>query len=876
MPKGGECQAQFCDPRGMTEQQSPGLSDLPRRTAPSHGPEAEALLDEVRESVATLTGLLVYREDLGDEAGDFIRRAVEEVEGRLDRREIRVAIVGEPGSGKSTLLDALLGERLLGLTPTEPSIVITVRRAEQRAYRARLKSGAFEEFATRVPDPTRKLAAELAAAEEVSGRGKRRFEETRIELAAAADAVEEAESKLGAAFREFELARDRAANLTGDLDGAERAKEALVESAATAKSTLPLVLRSRPAWWALWSWIARLVVIVIVARAYRAYRKVARKLNDAEGDVAARRLETSRAADRCREAEVQLAAANGPVEQARKALADMQHIHDGAERRREELEREAERRRDDVDRAREERRQRFASEVRSLTDPGARGKEVDEIEIEFPARLLPDDVAIIDAAGATSENIALRDRAWRIIREQADGCIVVSELEHAVSSKAQKFLEQLKEAVPHAILVLTKMDESFSWAKKQGMGDPLEEVERARKIGTRRFAREVGRDPSAVLSVAVAAEEALREGEASEPARRSFEAAVALVFKLLRQERALILGARSAGIVRRCIGGATEARARAERSYQARLAALEAQRIPSPDLFRAEQMQAAEALVLDAARAVIAASKKTLAEQARLVRVECAQLIAARKTKDELRAVSPSLTEAISRGFSLAREIARAEMNTQAEVSLRQLESGVIVALRKRYNLLHEVDSRSGVPLNVDISLDGALPVAEFAPLVDGVVRSHDRLRVGFGTGGALAGAAAGTLALPGIGTAAGAIAGALLTFARTLGTLKHATVRVADDAIAKLESALGDQIGAAEPQAAAAIRAALGKTLEQALSRFGRWIAEPLEAEGKAIERARDSLRNLETLREQLEKHDARLASLIEAASVASVGLYA
>src|SRR5262249_15157825 len=155
---------------------------------------------------------------------------------------------------------------------------------------------------------------------------------------AGADAVEEAENKLRAAFREFELARDRATNLTGELDHAERAKEALVESASTSQSALPLVLRSRPAWWAFWSWVARLVAIAIAAPPYRAYRKIARRLRDAESDVPARRLETSRAADRCREAEMQFAAANAPVEQARKALADMCHIHDGAERRREELE----------------------------------------------------------------------------------------------------------------------------------------------------------------------------------------------------------------------------------------------------------------------------------------------------------------------------------------------------------------------------------------------------------------------------------------------------------------------------------------------------------------------------------------------------------
>jgi hypothetical protein len=155
-------------------------------------------------------------------------------------------------------------------------------------------------------------------------------------------------------------------------------------------------------------------------------------------------------------------------------------------------------------------------------------------------------------------------------------------------------------------------------------------------------------------------------------------------------------------------------------------------------------------------------------------------------------------------------------------------------------------------------------------------VRSFQRSRVGFGVGGSLAGATAGTLILPGLGTAAGAIVGGLLSFARTLESLKRDTVRVANEAIAHLEGAIGTQIDAAEPAAAAAIRAGLARSLEHAIARFGRWISEPIEKQREAIERERGNLRDLETLRAHLQKHDARLAWFIEAASVASVGLHA
>jgi chromosome segregation ATPase len=345
----------------VTSQPSTGYpTDPPRAAALSHGPEAEALLDEVRASIATLAGLLVYQADLGQEVAASIRRAVEEVEKRLKRRELRVAIVGEAGSGKSTLVDALLGERLLGMTKTEPSIVVSVRRAETRAYRARLKTGAVEDFSVRVPDPTAKLAQALASAETAVLEAHRRADESMIEFIAACDAVDVAEADLNAAFRTFEEARDAASRLGAELDQAERTEEATKEEASQKALALPAFLRKSPRWWALWSWLAWLVVVLFTVRAFRAYRRLVHASNEARADVETRRLETSRAAERVKEAEANLAAANAPVEQSRKAQVATKRIRSGAESRRDELEREAERRRAELEAAREERRQRFA------------------------------------------------------------------------------------------------------------------------------------------------------------------------------------------------------------------------------------------------------------------------------------------------------------------------------------------------------------------------------------------------------------------------------------------------------------------------------------------------------------------------------------
>ena len=115
----------------------------------TRGSEAEALTSEVRAAMMTLSVLLAHGEDLGESVTTTIRAALRDVQERLDRKELRVVVIGEAQTGKSTFLDALLGERLLGLSKTRPSTVTSVRCSEEYGYRARFVSGAIEVFAAR-------------------------------------------------------------------------------------------------------------------------------------------------------------------------------------------------------------------------------------------------------------------------------------------------------------------------------------------------------------------------------------------------------------------------------------------------------------------------------------------------------------------------------------------------------------------------------------------------------------------------------------------------------------------------------------------------------------------------------------------------------
>src|SRR5260221_8764942 len=91
---------------------------------------------------------------------------------------------------------------------------------------------------------------------------------------------------------------------------------------------------------------------------------------------------------------------------------------------------------------------------------------------------------------------------------------------------------------------------------------------------------------------------------------------------------------------------------------------------------------------------------------------------------------------------------------------------------------------------------------------------------------------------------------------------------------VVELESELAVQIQAIAPTVAAALYAGLNEFLERAIARFGRWIAEPLAVQHDAIESERQKLRALEELRGRLGQHEARLAWLIDAASMASAGV--
>jgi len=847
----------------------------PRGPASTHGPEADALLDEVRAATGTLAKLLAHSRDLGEPVTRAVRGVLEDVTGRLDRRELRVVVVGEERAGKSTFLDALLGERLLGLAKTPPNTITTIRSTTALGYRARLTDGLVDDFATRAPDRTAELTAAIENDEARLALAKRSSVAAAIEVAAAADALERVQTGMTDAFRAFEAARSEAEQCGAKLATTQQAWGRQCAESVERANMLPAIVRHKaPPWWAFWLWVVRLFATLWNLRNWQSHRALLAACGKTEAEVDALRAASSRAAERCAQAEAKLGTDNVPVEEARRALDAARRIQHDADASCESLDRKIVEGRREIERARKERKHRFFAEVRSMSNMEDRGQDVIELEIDYPAWLLPDDVVLIEAPGITSDEAGARERAWRAIRERADTCILVSELERAVSGETHRFLQPLREAVPHAVLVLTKMDETVRAATRKGEGDPAEQVERARRIGTRRFAREMGRDPATVLSVTVAAEETLRGAPSSDADRRRFEADVATLFTLLRYERALILGASSAGMVRRCIGGLAGAEQSAALAHRDRIASLEAKRIPDPEQFQAEQMASVDAVIVEEAKGIVASAARVVRENADLIRTECKSKITACTTKSALQKLAPELAVVVARGIGQARDAASSHCVAEADRRLMEIEKGVFQALRERYYILHQISHPPDLPVaaSARIAVPGA--PSDLAPKLDDLVRSFDRFRVGYGVGGAAVGAGVGTLILPGLGSLAGALIGGLATFAKTFGALKRDVEAAVDASVAGLERALLEQIEAAELSLVSGMRTVLGKSLEETLARFARFVEEPLQEQRVAIASEREQLRELELIQKRLRQHDAHLEALIKAATDASVGL--
>jgi hypothetical protein len=835
--------------------------------ASTHGPEGDALVVEVRASLETLTRLLEHEQRLGSAIVTSIRSAVADAEARLARDELRVVVVGEPGSGKSTLLDALIGERVLG--KSKVLVPVTLRSAPQRDYRARFAGGALDHFGKKFPNRGAATRKELDEVENGILEAHRQQPDILRELTAAGGAFEVAEDALAEISQELEKIAEDAERASRERASRDTAHIELRSEAERAELSLPAPFRERPAWWAIWHWALWMLVWPFLRRRMRQRRLLIGAVHESEQELSSAHVASEAATARQRELELARSEAEVPFEHTRARLEVARARADELEARTNELVRRRQRLQNELVRMDGERRDRFTADLGVLLN-GSPARRLVELEVDVPTRVLPRDIAMIDAPGAFSNDAAAEQRFWGLLEAEADACLVVSEVDHAVSGKTRGVLQRLRSSVVHAILVLTKLDQAVRTALRQGSRELAETVEQARRIATRRFAREVGRDPDTVLSVAVAAEDALEHPETYE----SFEREAGKLFQLLRQERALILGSHCAIVVRRCIAAAAETQRQAEQTYVEQIGALEAKRRPEPAELRLELVRSAEPELDQIAGGAVTAAGRAVDDNVLLIRAACESLIFGCANDADLRALGPRLTHAIHTGFERASADLSGLVSKHADQALGGVEKHAYAIARQRYDLLAEITRSPGPPLRIELSLDPPAITDQPDRRIAQALRFVQRLRIALLAGGAALGLVVGTIVMPGIGSVVGALVGALANFGITLGVRKRRCRAAIGDLVTDTRHSLSLGILASRQTITACLSVFLDELIDRALSRFGRWIAEPLEAERLAIQAERNKLEDLQQLIAALEEHDRALETLSQAATRASLGL--
>lgn len=530
-----------------------------------------------------------------------------------------------------------------------------------------------------------------------------------------------------------------------------------------------------------------------------------------------------------------------------------------------------------IDQLERKRLARYIAEIHDLTDMNKRGGAVVELTIDFPATHLPDGITMIDTPGVNTENQENQDRAWNAIRDNADGCIIVSGLNQVMSGSTRKFLQEVREFIPHILLVLTKFDQVLEDAEDDD-DDAETQAEEARSKGVKLFAKEVGRAADEVFAVAVASEAALKgDNFGKYRLAERFASETAKLFDQLRKERSLVLAARSAVAIRSFVRRIDEAQTRAERMYREHIESLEAQRVPNPGLFVEEKFQQALPLLDAWAAQIINGACDYVPNAVNEITNVWTQRIYAFDDKESLKAASATFNEELKQQVDTLMDTLKNAMGEWSVQALDQVKEPFVQELRERYYIVQHLRESSAAKqfaqsvsggvfsLNTDIDIG-----------VEGTIDSFETGQLLLAGGGMAAGIFIGSLVFPGVGTLIGGAIGALAGFFKTLDSLKNDCVNSVNTKLQQTSVSLVNQIQGKREAVLQSLSQQLRVVMGDAIAQFQDWIDSVIREEEERIQQQRRHLDNLLKTRDTLKRHDKELQRLQKEATVQSRGLCA
>lgn len=837
----------------------------PAAEVPSLGVEGDALVDEVIAALQTLHRLTTQHADLlGEDATNAIRTTAKQVLQRLNRNELTVVVAGEPGSGKSTFLNAVIGDLRLGKARDAP-VPTFLRRGAAPDFRFRFADGKRIDFAELVPDEQRKVDQQLVKAEEGFEQAESRHQALLLKAESAREAVARDEAELVRQREALNSMRETVRSLEGMLGGAEMAVQHTAERVAVVERNTPRSIVARGTQLSFWGWLLQWWFKLLYSEPWSVLAEARQQHDDAAERLRAMKQRMQETDQACVDIEDRVLSVRVSLETRTSQLGAAERVLPAAERATGEARRAMEQERTKLGRYFEERQDRYFSELARLVK--SQPPPV-ELSLDYPADFLPDEVAILDAPGVTNENAS--NDVWELIRQQADGCILIADLEKGISPPTERFLERLREFVPHVLLVLSKMDAAFGEAQRRGEKEPWSAVEGARRARTQRFAEQIGRAPDSVLSIAVSALAKVEQPESE--LGKHFEVELRKLFRLLRHERAIILGTRAARFLKESLSRISDAEKRAEASYRERIRALEADHVPEPEGFHRQA-------IAKSAQGIERAAQTAVAQASELVRSRFAELRS--KSGDQIRASVPEkqfkdTCIAIERniGTEVRGVEAKAliDLEAQIEKSTSELEKRVFAELREKYRIDREVTrTRESFDRPDRLMLNRQVPARA---VVRSAIRKHGFVKFVLGLSGVAAGAGIGYFLHGPLGAAIGGVVGVLLAFVKTQRSIERRAIALMELELRKEEQAVLKDVMALLPRVQKNVHSTLDQSIEDVIIRFGSYIAEPFEAGQQAIAKERTSLGQLRELGQAMVKHDARLETLMKEAATASRGL--
>jgi hypothetical protein len=766
----------------------------------------ETLQDEVRAAAQACSRLLDLTRDVAPELATRIRAAADGT-GHADAKpRVALAIVGDAPAARRALLDAALGALPVGAASPRDDRVTIVRRAAERDYEARSRDmRRVVRFSSRTPDRSGIFDKHVGNAEAALAQATAAREGAAAQLRegeAASAAIEAETKKAGQALEMAKEELERAGHAI------EAAREHLARSEALVRAApaLPAVLAGEPPWWAVWLWLWRVLLGIVFREQVRLSRGRHADATRAADALSARQSEERglEASLHSRDEELgasleRLADQRASLQALRRELENTQALDDARAR--------VERLRRERDAYASERNAQFAADLHALDEATARGEELAELTIDYPAECLPEGLTLIDLPSPAREEV--RSIAANAAQRDADAFVLVADEQQPARAATTAFADQLAASIPRLTLLPPNSDGTFDVA----------------------------------------------------------------FFRRVAAERSLIAATSAAMRMRGCMAELGRARAAAEETHGKRLNALQGQRIPNPSEFRTAQVERMRGAIDSASAEILASTVEVVRSAIGAVRAEWTGQVTQATSRASVEAVMRTIDETAAARIAGTLERASDHVAGELQAHAETLETWALEEIHARYQVTRRFGVGELSPAASELTREDLWREALGGP-VSNAMSTFEKQRVGFGLGGAAAGAVLGTLIAPGVGTAIGAFVGVFAGFLKGADALKQECLSAVEARLRAVEEHVVPQLEGKRADVARMLHSAVDEALREALDRLDMAIGRLMDVERRAIDGERAKIEELQTARDALDDHDARLAKLVEAATERLAGI--